>query len=87
MGRRQPAIVGYVQGAVIEGGIDYDRGGMVVKSWDGDTLAYLRIRSSWRVDSWVNSRMYSYQGCDHIGRHYFGRGFGNGMLVRLYAYQ
>jgi len=78
-------IVGYVHGARTEQGRDYDSGNMTVLAGNGGpALAHIRIKGSWRVQSWIGSRMYAYEGLDASGRRYHGRGFGNCMIVRLY---
>lgn len=57
-------------------------------TWDGqliDGLGMLFITSSWAMPrSWIGSRMYAYR-ATYKGKRYHGRGFGDGMLLRLRA--
>jgi hypothetical protein len=49
--------------------------------WDGTILGSCRITASWKVESFIGSRMYQIEATID-GRTYTGRGFGSGMLWR-----
>lgn len=51
-------------------------------TWMGDELGNATLGSSWRVNSYVGSRMYQIYAW-MSGREYTGRGFGEGMAVVL----
>lgn len=70
----QGVIVGYPEGSTL-------------KTWNGQVIDGLRlfVTSSWRTPrSYVGDRMYSYR-ATYKGRRYHGRGYGDGMLLRLRA--
>ena len=50
--------------------------------WSGSLIGWVRQGSSWRVRSHLGSRMYQFYATIG-GREYTGRGFGEGMSVRL----
>lgn len=73
--------------------IDHDAGvvvgypkGFDLMTWDGTTvIGRVRVVSSYPMpQSWQGSTMYCYRAVIE-GRHYYGRGFGDGMLLRLRA--
>jgi len=75
--------------------VDHENGHVVgypkgheLRTWDGTrVLGTLVVRSSWPTPhSHTGSRMYAYHAMID-GRAYYGRGFGDGMLLRLRAYK
>ena len=78
------------------GGQDYTAGGAVITAglliaypakdgaltdWHGRTIGTWRAVSSWRVNSFIGSRMYQIEAVVN-GATYTGRGFGEGMIYR-----
>jgi hypothetical protein len=61
--------------------IAYPSANGVLKDWHGEPLGTWRTLSSWRVRSYIGSRMYSIE-CRVNGVRYIGRGFGEGMSLR-----
>lgn len=53
-----------------------------VTVWTGVDIGRARETSSWRVNSYVGSRMYQFE-ARIAGRTYTGRGFGDGMCIVL----
>jgi hypothetical protein len=53
----------------------------VLGDWHGNPLGTWRVLSSWRVNSWIGSTMYSIEARVN-GVRYVGRGFGEGMSLR-----
>ena len=53
----------------------------VLSDWHGKPLGTWRVLSSWRVNSWIGSTMYSIE-CFVDGVRYVGRGFGKGVSLR-----
>lgn len=64
-------------------GVDREIGASYpVTTWTGDVIGSATVGASWRVHSYVGSRMFQFHA--HIaGREYTGRGFGEGMCVSL----
>lgn len=60
--------------------------GAALQTWDGKPVEGVRLEivSSWPVRSWQAPRRYAYR-VMYKGRAYHGRGFGDGMLLRLRA--
>lgn len=53
-----------------------------LQTWNGEEIGHVRITSSWSTPrSWISNRMYSYYIMLDDGRHYTGRGFGEGFSV------
>ena len=66
------------------GGYVGDGAGAVraLTDWHGNRIGTCRLASSWKVNSYIGSRMYQiYATVD--GVEYTGRGFGTGMSVNL----
>lgn len=53
-----------------------------VTTWPGNVLGYATRGSSWRVNSYLGSHMHQFY-AKIAGREYTGRGFGEGMCIRL----
>jgi hypothetical protein len=65
--------------------VGYPRG-RVLATWDGKPLGTCRVVSSYPTPrSWLGSRMYCYRAVieSDPGAEYHGRGFGDGMILRL----
>ena len=84
-GAERPAeIIGYV-GKCCFNGMGCDRvvgSNWELVDWQGKRIGWVRQGSSWRVRSHLGSRMYQFYATIG-GREYTGRGFGEGMSVRL----
>lgn len=52
-----------------------------LKDWHGNVIGRCNVLSSWRINSWMSSHMFSYE-CFVDGVRYVGRGCGKGMLLR-----
>jgi len=77
-------LVAYV-GANLNSGIGVDRQHGTrheLTDWHGNRLGSCALASSWRVNSWIGSRMYQIYAWAN-GKEYTGRGFGEGMVVVL----
>lgn len=61
--------------------IAYPGANGILNDWHGKPLGAWRALSSWRVNSYIGSRMYSIE-CRVNGIRYVGRGFGEGMSLR-----
>jgi len=53
-----------------------------LQNWHGATIGTWRATSSWRVNSWIGSKMYQIRATLPDGRTYTGRGFGESMIYR-----
>lgn len=53
----------------------------VLTDWRGRPIGRWYASSSWQVHSWQGPRMYAIR-AEVNGRHYYGRGFGEGMILR-----
>lgn len=75
------SVIDEVSGVIV----GYPKGDKL-QTWNGQNIdgLTLRITSSWAVRSWIGSRMYAYS-ATYKGRKYHGRGFGDGMSLRLRA--
>lgn len=83
--KTQPTLIGYV-GASLGDGMGLDRTGPTSRreltDWHGKKIGTCFLSSSWRVNSYIGTRMYQiYARVDGID--YTGRGFGSGMAVVL----
>lgn len=58
--------------------------GSGLQTWDGQDMGIrLQVVSSWPVRSYIGTRMYAY--CADIGGvRYHGRGFGDGIVLKLH---
>lgn len=61
--------------------IAYPRENGILGDWHGEPIGTWRVLSSWRVNSYIGSRMYSIEARVN-GVRYVGRGFGLGMSLR-----
>lgn len=52
-----------------------------LKDWHGNVIGRCNVLSSWRINSWLSSHMFSYE-CFVDGVRYVGRGCGKGMSLR-----
>lgn len=52
-----------------------------LKDWHGNVIGKCAVLSSWKINSWMSSRMFSYE-CFVDGVRYVGRGCGKGMILR-----
>lgn len=50
--------------------------------WTGRKIGNATMPRSWRVNSYIGSRLFQIYACA-FGREYTGRGFGEGMAIRL----
>lgn len=53
----------------------------VLNDWHGNPIGTWRAVSSWRVDSYIGTRMYAMR-ASVDGATYHGRGFGKGCILR-----
>lgn len=53
-----------------------------VQTWTGLEIGFARVSSSWRVHSHIGSHQYQFYALIN-GREFTGRGFGEGMCIRL----
>ena len=62
--------------------IAYPGKGGILNNWHGERMGTWHATSSWRVDSYIGSRMCQIVATLDDGRTYTGRGFGEGMSFR-----
>ena len=62
--------------------IAYPGKGGILASWHGERMGTWRATSSWRVRSYIGTRMYQIVAILDDGRIYTGRGFGEGCIFR-----
>src|ERR1700722_10202851 len=61
--------------------IAYPKENGILGDWHGEAIGTWRVLSSWKVNSYIGSRMYSIEARVN-GVRYAGRGFGVGMSLR-----
>ena len=61
--------------------VAYPAAGGVLTTWHGTPIGTWRAVSSWRVDSYMGTRMYAIRATVD-GATYHGRGFGEGCILR-----